>query len=252
MHAVVQPAVPGSGTPELARELIDFCRSRIAHYKAPASVSFEDELPRTPSGKMLRRLLMDRYRASPTRLPGTPGTLSCPGFGSGLFRPQDRTGPCPRGRQRRDDGDHQGRDEEAAAERPDEPAREHRCRHHADLAGEGPPDHPSGRQAQRHADRDTDRRRSRGLPEHDGGELAPDEPQGLEQPAFPSPARHAHHHQVRERGYAARGHHDAAEQREVRGLAEAHQRGRNDGRGKAVRVLQGVPGKRSLARRAGP
>ena len=47
VHAVVQPAVPGSGTPELARELIDFCRSRIAHYKAPASVSFEDELPRT-------------------------------------------------------------------------------------------------------------------------------------------------------------------------------------------------------------
>ncbi len=60
VHAVVQPAVPGSGTPELAAELIDFCRSRIAHYKAPRAVSFEDELPRLPSGKMLRRLLMDR------------------------------------------------------------------------------------------------------------------------------------------------------------------------------------------------
>jgi acyl-CoA synthetase (AMP-forming)/AMP-acid ligase II len=65
VHAVVQPAVPGSGTPELAAELIAFCRSRIAHYKAPRSVSFEDELPRLPSGKMLRRLLMDRYRAVP-------------------------------------------------------------------------------------------------------------------------------------------------------------------------------------------
>lgn len=63
VHAVVQPAVPGSGTPELAGELIDFCRSRIAHYKAPRSVSFENELPRLPSGKMLRRLLMDRYRS---------------------------------------------------------------------------------------------------------------------------------------------------------------------------------------------
>jgi acyl-CoA synthetase (AMP-forming)/AMP-acid ligase II len=62
VHAVVQPAVPGAGTPELASELIDFCRSRIAHYKAPRSVSFEDELPRLPSGKMLRRLLMDRHR----------------------------------------------------------------------------------------------------------------------------------------------------------------------------------------------
>lgn len=65
VHAVVQPAVHGAGTPELARELIDFCRSRIAHYKAPRAVSFEDELPRLPSGKMLRRLLMDRYRSLP-------------------------------------------------------------------------------------------------------------------------------------------------------------------------------------------
>jgi long-chain acyl-CoA synthetase len=65
VHAVVQPAVPGTGTPRLAAELIDFCRSRIAHYKAPRAVSFEDQLPRLPSGKMLRRLLMDRYRSSP-------------------------------------------------------------------------------------------------------------------------------------------------------------------------------------------
>ena len=66
VHAVVQPAVPGAGSPELATELIDFCRSRIAHYKAPRAVSFEDDLPRLPSGKMLRRLLMDRYRSLPS------------------------------------------------------------------------------------------------------------------------------------------------------------------------------------------
>jgi len=65
VHAVVQPAVPGAGTAALAGELIEFCRSRIAHYKAPRSVAFEDELPRLPSGKMLRRLLMDRYRSLP-------------------------------------------------------------------------------------------------------------------------------------------------------------------------------------------
>ena len=66
VHAVVQPAIPGAGSPELAGELIDFCRSRIAHYKAPRAISFEDELPRLPSGKMLRRLLMDRYRSLPS------------------------------------------------------------------------------------------------------------------------------------------------------------------------------------------
>jgi long-chain acyl-CoA synthetase len=52
-----------AATPELAGELIEFCRSRIAHYKAPRSLSFEGELPRLPFGKMLRRLLMDRYRS---------------------------------------------------------------------------------------------------------------------------------------------------------------------------------------------
>ncbi len=62
VHAVVQPAVAGAGTPELAAELIDFCRGRIAHFKAPGSVSFEDSLPRTPSGKMLRRVVADKYR----------------------------------------------------------------------------------------------------------------------------------------------------------------------------------------------
>jgi acyl-CoA synthetase (AMP-forming)/AMP-acid ligase II len=62
VHAVVQPAAPGTGGPALESELIAFCRARIARYKAPRSVSFEDELPRTPSGKMLRRVLMDRYR----------------------------------------------------------------------------------------------------------------------------------------------------------------------------------------------
>src|SRR5579863_823743 len=62
VHAVVQPAVAGAGTPELAAELIDFCRARIAHFKAPGSVSFEESLPRTPSGKMLRRVVAERYR----------------------------------------------------------------------------------------------------------------------------------------------------------------------------------------------
>jgi long-chain acyl-CoA synthetase len=62
VHAVVQPAVADAGSPELAAELIEFCRARIAHFKAPGSVSFEDSLPRTPSGKMLRRVVAERYR----------------------------------------------------------------------------------------------------------------------------------------------------------------------------------------------
>lgn len=38
-------------------ELIDYCRERLAHYKCPTSVTFMADLPRTASGKILRREL---------------------------------------------------------------------------------------------------------------------------------------------------------------------------------------------------
>jgi long-chain acyl-CoA synthetase len=41
-------------------ELIEFCKERLAKYKAPQKVEFVKELPKTPSGKILRRLLRDR------------------------------------------------------------------------------------------------------------------------------------------------------------------------------------------------
>ena len=46
--------------PEIAAELIEYCRSRLAHYKCPREVQFVDELPRLDSGKMLKRKLLDR------------------------------------------------------------------------------------------------------------------------------------------------------------------------------------------------
>jgi long-chain acyl-CoA synthetase len=50
------------GGPELERELIDFVRTRIAHYKAPRSVDFVDELPRSATGKLVKHRLKARYR----------------------------------------------------------------------------------------------------------------------------------------------------------------------------------------------
>ena len=41
-------------------EIMDFCRERIAPYKAPKVVDFRDELPKTPVGKILRRELRPR------------------------------------------------------------------------------------------------------------------------------------------------------------------------------------------------
>ena len=39
------------------QEIIEFCREKSAVYKAPRFVEFVDEIPKTSSGKMLRRLL---------------------------------------------------------------------------------------------------------------------------------------------------------------------------------------------------
>ena len=42
------------------RELIDFCRTSLAGYKKPRKVFFMDELPKNPSGKILKRVLRDK------------------------------------------------------------------------------------------------------------------------------------------------------------------------------------------------
>ena len=48
------------GRTATAEELIAFCREQMAAYKYPRQVEFLDELPKTVSGKLLRRELRDR------------------------------------------------------------------------------------------------------------------------------------------------------------------------------------------------
>jgi long-chain acyl-CoA synthetase len=48
------------GQTATAEELIGFCRQQMAAYKYPRQVEFLDELPKTVSGKLLRRELRDR------------------------------------------------------------------------------------------------------------------------------------------------------------------------------------------------
>jgi long-chain acyl-CoA synthetase len=52
-------ARPGAAPP--AAELIAFARERLAHFKCPTSVDFAAALPRTPSGKLLKRELREPY-----------------------------------------------------------------------------------------------------------------------------------------------------------------------------------------------
>jgi acyl-CoA synthetase (AMP-forming)/AMP-acid ligase II len=61
VKAVVQPADPASAGPELAAELIAWCRSHLAHYKCPRSIDFEAALPRLPTGKLHKKPLRARY-----------------------------------------------------------------------------------------------------------------------------------------------------------------------------------------------
>jgi long-chain acyl-CoA synthetase len=59
--AVVSPANPAAAGPDLAAELIEYCRARLAHFKCPRQVVFDDDIPRLPTGKLAKRLLRDRY-----------------------------------------------------------------------------------------------------------------------------------------------------------------------------------------------
>jgi len=63
VKAVVQPVHMDEAGPALAEELMAFCRERLSAIKCPRSVDFEPELPRLPTGKLLKRLLRDRYWA---------------------------------------------------------------------------------------------------------------------------------------------------------------------------------------------
>jgi long-chain acyl-CoA synthetase len=48
--------VSGEGCGE--REVIDFCRERLANFKVPQVIEFRDEIPRSPLGKVLRKYLV--------------------------------------------------------------------------------------------------------------------------------------------------------------------------------------------------
>ena len=49
------------GTAVSAEELIDRVKRQLASYKSPVRIDFVDEIPRTASGKALRRVLVERY-----------------------------------------------------------------------------------------------------------------------------------------------------------------------------------------------
>jgi long-chain acyl-CoA synthetase len=61
VRAVVQPAAGAAAGDELAAELQAFARQRLAGFKVPRTVVFAPELPRLPTGKILRRRVREEY-----------------------------------------------------------------------------------------------------------------------------------------------------------------------------------------------
>ncbi len=43
------------------QEVLDHCNGKLARFKLPKRVEFVDEIPRNPSGKILKRVLRDRF-----------------------------------------------------------------------------------------------------------------------------------------------------------------------------------------------
>ena len=49
-------------TDELAQKLVGYARERLAKFKCPKTIDFEEDLPRHETGKLYRRLIRERYR----------------------------------------------------------------------------------------------------------------------------------------------------------------------------------------------
>jgi acyl-CoA synthetase (AMP-forming)/AMP-acid ligase II len=63
VRAVVQPAAGQRPDDELAQRLLGHCRAKLAGFKLPRSIVFVEELPRLPTGKLLRRRVREEHGA---------------------------------------------------------------------------------------------------------------------------------------------------------------------------------------------
>jgi long-chain acyl-CoA synthetase len=68
VKAVVQPLAWSDAGPDLASELIAYCRVHLAGYKCPRSVDFDPALPRQATGKLYKRFVRERYWQGAARI----------------------------------------------------------------------------------------------------------------------------------------------------------------------------------------
>ena len=58
---MVEPAPGVEANDELRQDILDFCRDRLAKFKTPRTIDFNEALPRDPNGKLYKRKLRDPY-----------------------------------------------------------------------------------------------------------------------------------------------------------------------------------------------
>jgi fatty-acyl-CoA synthase len=69
VEAVTAVIVVKDGETLTSETVLDHCAQSMAHFKAPKRVIFVDNLPRNPSGKLLKRELRQRYVAAEPSAP---------------------------------------------------------------------------------------------------------------------------------------------------------------------------------------
>jgi long-chain acyl-CoA synthetase len=70
VKGVVQTVDPADATEDFAEELLAWLRDRLTHYKCPRSLSFEEQLPRTDTGKLYKQSLIEKYQSRPAESRG--------------------------------------------------------------------------------------------------------------------------------------------------------------------------------------
>jgi fatty-acyl-CoA synthase len=61
VEAVVAAVVPRDGVRLTEDDILAHCRVHLAGFKTPKQIFFVDSLPKNPSGKLLKRMLRERF-----------------------------------------------------------------------------------------------------------------------------------------------------------------------------------------------
>ncbi len=64
VKAVIQLLPPAQESAELAKDISDYCKTKLSAFKCPRSIDFVPDLPRQPTGKLYKRLLREKYTGS--------------------------------------------------------------------------------------------------------------------------------------------------------------------------------------------